>query len=125
MAFGSSNVMEVTCQSLTINYCNFTGNTPFSNNWRSFGGALFAKLSQILITNTCFIQNINYNGAAIYLEQHEKYTLLSGSLTNIIALNNFAYQESGFCYFSSGLLSFNVLVENCIFEGNYAVGGIN
>lgn len=109
---------------MIINYCNFTGNTPISTEmiWKAQGGALFGKLRQIAINNTCFIKNKNYAGGAIYIEQHAKYSQFIGRLSNVMALYNWANDDGSFVYLSPGLLSAEFLVESSFFNSNRALG---
>lgn len=96
--------------------CTFFNNTPFNEqNPVSFGGAIYAEISELIISDTSFIENMNFAGGAIYIEQHKKYTIFIGCLKGIIAKGNTALDDAGFIYLSNGLLSFNLLLESSYF----------
>ena len=121
-AFSYSNVMDITCNILSINFCNFTANTPLAANWRSLGATLFGKLSHLLLNNTIFFKNRNFAGGAIFLEQHEKFSTLTGIITNIRALYNYADDDGSFLDFSIGLHSIDFSVEFSVFDNNRCLG---
>ena len=114
--------MDITCNMLSINFCNFTANTPLSSNWRSIGGTLFGRLNHLLINNTIYSKNQNYAGGVIYLDQQEKFSSLTGMITNIRALNNQANEDGIFLDFSLGLHSINFSVEFSVFDSNRGFG---
>ena len=114
--------MDVTCNMLSINFCNFTANTPLSSNWRSIGATLFGKLNHLLINNTIFSKNRNFAGGVIFLDQHEKFSYLTGIITNIWALNNYASDDGSFLDFSLGMHSINFSVEFSVFDSNRGFG---
>ena len=124
-AFAFSNAVDVTCFSLAILQSNFTGNTPTSaiSNWRGQGGALFLKIREIFVNNTCFISNKNYAGGALYIEQHGKYSQFIARLYNILALSYWADADGSFAFFSDGLFSVDFLVESTFFFNNRDFGG--
>ena len=117
-----SNAIEISSQYMIVNFCNFSSNVPLTTiSQTSFGGAMFVQLRGLMINNTYFLKNENRVGGGIYLDQHEKYTFFEAIFENLIAVQNIAYDDGGFIYFSNGLLQKNITFRNSFFDKQHSI----
>lgn len=77
---------------------------------------MYVRTSSIIIKDTYFLKNVNQNGGCIYIEQHEKYSLLYGLIENIVALNNSANEDAGFLFLSRGIFTMNLFIKSSLFQ---------
>lgn len=87
----------------------------------SYGGAIYAEVNELRILDTCFIENKNFAGGGIYIEQHKRDTNFFCSMSGIIAKSNSAIEDAGFIFISNGLLNFVFFMNSSYLDNNSAL----
>ena len=65
------------------------------------------------------MSNVNEIGGCIYLEQHEKYSILYGGIENSIGMKNRANEDAAIMFTSNGLFHIDFRIKSSNFQDNY------